>query len=110
MDALTQFNGLVVTVDDNPANLDTLLEAFSGEHLGLAVDTDGSMAMSLIEREQPDLVLLDVMLPDIDGFEVCRRLKANPQTVDTQIVFMTALNNREQRLQGLKAGAVDSIS
>ncbi|MDC0744787.1 response regulator [Polyangium mundeleinium] len=110
MDDLTQFNGLVVAVDDNPINLDTLLEALSGERLDLAVATDGSMAMSLIEREQPDLVLLDVMLPDIDGFEVCRRLKANPQTADTQVVFMTSLSNREHRLQGLHAGAVDYIS
>ncbi|MDI1482938.1 response regulator [Polyangium sp. y55x31] len=110
MDALTQYNGLVVAVDDNPVNLDTLLEALSGERLDLAVATDGNMAMRLIEREQPDLVLLDVMLPDIDGFEVCRRLKANPQTADTQIVFMTSLSNREHRLQGLHAGAVDYIS
>ncbi|WP_437898986.1 response regulator [Sorangium sp. So ce124] len=107
---MTQFNGFVVAVDDNPANLDTLLDALSSEHLDLAVATDGNMAISLIEREQPDLVLLDVMLPDIDGFGVCKRLKANPQTADTQIVFMTALNNREHRLQGLKAGAVDYIS
>ncbi|MRG96615.1 response regulator [Polyangium spumosum] len=110
MDALTQYNGLVVAVDDNPVNLDTLLEALSGERLDLAVATDGSMAMRLIEREQPDLVLLDVMLPDIDGFEVCRRLKANPKTADTHIVFMTSLSNREHRLQGLHAGAVDYIS
>lgn len=110
MDALAQYNGLVVAVDDNPVNLDTLLEALSGERLDLAVATDGSMAMRLIEREQPDLVLLDVMLPDIDGFEVCRRLKANPKTADTQIVFMTSLSNREHRLQGLHAGAVDFIS
>ncbi|MDI1447273.1 response regulator [Polyangium sp. 6x1] len=110
MNALTQYNGLVVAVDDNPVNLDTLLEALSGERLDLAVATDGTMAMGLIEREQPDLVLLDVMLPDIDGFEVCRRLKANPQTADTQVVFMTSLSHREHRLQGLHAGAVDYIS
>ncbi|UQA56771.1 response regulator [Polyangium aurulentum] len=110
MDDLTQFNGLVVAVDDNPINLDTLLEALSGERLDLAVATDGTTALGLIEREQPDLVLLDVMLPDIDGFEVCRRLKANPKTTDTQVVFMTALSNRDHRLQGLHAGAVDFIS
>jgi len=110
MNHLTQYNGLVVAVDDNPINLDTLLEALSEERLDLAVATDGRMAMSLIEREQPDLVLLDVMLPDIDGFEVCRRLKANPQTTDTQVIFMTALSNRDHRLQGLHAGAVDFIS
>ncbi len=110
MDDLTQFDGLVVVVDDNPINLDTLLEALSGERLDLAIATDGAMALRLIEHEQPDLVLLDVMLPDITGFEVCRRLKANPQTADTQVVFMTALSNREHRLQGLHAGAVDYIS
>ena len=106
----THFTGLVVVVDDNPTNLDTLLDALSDERLDLAVATDGRSAIDLIEREQPDLVLLDVLLPDINGFEVCRRLKANPQTADVQIVFMTSLSNREHRLQGLHAGAVDYIS
>lgn len=110
MDNVTQFDGLVVAVDDNPVNLDTLLDALSGERLDLAIATDGNSALSLIEREQPDLVLLDVMLPDISGFEVCRRLKSNPKTADTQVVFMTSLSNREHRLQGLHAGAVDYIS
>src|SRR5689334_5588550 len=104
------FNGLVVVVDDNPTNLDTLLDALSDERLDLAVATDGRTAIDLIEREQPDLVLLDVLLPDINGFEVCRRLKESPQTADVQIVFMTSLSNREHRLQGLRAGAVDYIS
>lgn len=104
------FDGLVVAVDDNPINLDTLLDALSGERLDLAIATDGGTALTLIEREQPDLVLLDVLLPDIDGFEVCRRLKANPRTADIQIVFMTSLNDREHRLQGLRVGAVDYIS
>jgi DNA-binding response OmpR family regulator/anti-anti-sigma regulatory factor len=106
----TQFDGLVIVVDDNPTNLDTLLDALSGERLDLAVATDGRSAIELIEREQPDLVLLDVLLPDINGFEVCRRLKVSPQTADVQIVFMTSLSNREHRLQGLRAGAVDYIS
>jgi len=110
MDAPPPFFGLVVTVDDDPVSLDALADALSTENLDLAVATDGDMAMRLIEREQPDLVLLDVMLPDINGFEVCRRLKENPKTADTQIVFMTALTNREHRLQGLHAGAVDYIS
>lgn len=110
MDSVTPFDGLVVAVDDNPINLDTLLDALSGERLDLAIATDGSSALSLVESEQPDLVLLDVLLPDISGFEVCRRLKANPKTADTQVVFMTSLSNREHRLQGLRAGAVDYIS
>jgi DNA-binding response OmpR family regulator/anti-anti-sigma regulatory factor len=105
-----QFDGLVIAVDDNPTNLDTLLDALSGERLDLAVATDGATAIDLIEREQPDVVLLDVLLPDINGFEVCQRLKANTQTTDVQILFMTSLNDREHRLQGLRAGAVDYIS
>jgi DNA-binding response OmpR family regulator/anti-anti-sigma regulatory factor len=106
----TRFNGLVLAVDDDPITLDALGDALSAEHLDLAVATDGAMAMRLIESEQPDLVLLDVMLPDINGFEVCRRLKANPRTADTQVVFMTSLSDREHRLEGLRAGAVDYIS
>jgi len=106
------FDGLVVIVDDSPSNLDTLIHALteSGECLDLAIATDGSTALTLIEREQPDVVLLDVMLPDINGFEVCRRLKANPRTRDIQIIFMTAMNDREHMLQGLRAGAVDYVS
>jgi DNA-binding response OmpR family regulator/anti-anti-sigma regulatory factor len=110
MDDPTYVDGLVIVVDDNPMSLDTLLDALSGERLNLAVATNGSTAIDLIAREQPDVVLLDVLLPDIDGFEVCRRLKANPQTADVQIVFMTSLSAREHRLQGLRAGAVDYIS
>ena len=110
MDSVTQYDGLVVAVDDNPINLDTLLDALSGERLDLAIATDGRSALTLVESEQPDLVLLDVILPDISGFEVCRLLKANPKTADTQVVFMTSLSNREHRLQGLRAGAVDYIS
>lgn len=105
-----QFCGLVLTVDDDPVSLDALAEALSTEQLDVAVATDGATAMRLIESEQPDLVLLDVMLPDINGFEVCRRLKADPRTADTQVVFMTSLADREHRLQGLRAGAVDYIS
>lgn len=105
-----QFHGLVLTVDDDPVSLDALADALSAEHLDVAVATDGATAMRLVESEQPDLVLLDVMLPDISGFEVCRCLKADPRTADTQVVFMTSLANREHRLQGLHAGAVDYIS
>ena len=110
MDNQKPFDGLVVAVDDNPINLDTLLDALSGDHLDLAIATDGVTALSIIENEQPDIVLLDVLLPDMTGFEVCRRLKANPRTADIQIIFMTALTDREHRLQGLRVGAVDYIT
>ncbi|WP_437916643.1 response regulator [Sorangium sp. So ce302] len=101
---------LVLLVDDDPASLKLLSEALAGLPLTLAVATDGDMALRQIRRELPDLVLLDALMPGLDGFEVCRRLKAAPETCDVPVLFMTVLADTASRVRGLELGAVDYVT
>ncbi|WP_433933502.1 response regulator [Sorangium cellulosum] len=101
---------LVLLVDDDPASLKLLSEALAGQPLTLAVAVDGEMALRQIRREAPDLVLLDAMMPGMDGFEVCRRLKADPATRDVPVLFMTVLADPTSRVRGLELGAVDYVT
>ncbi len=102
--------GIVLIVDDTPANLGVLHEVLSREMVDVVMAGDGAMAIAVAHSEQPDLVLLDVVMPGIDGLEVCRRLKADPNTRDIPVVFMTALGDTRDRLQGFEVGAVDYIT
>ncbi|WP_437931815.1 response regulator [Sorangium sp. So ce291] len=102
---------LVLLVDDDPGSLKLLSEALAGQPLlTLAVAIDGEMALRQIRREAPDLVLLDAVMPGMDGFEVCRRLKADPATREIPILFMTVLADTASRVRGLELGAVDYVS
>jgi len=101
---------LVLVADDNPTNLDFLSRALADEDFDIAVATDGEGALRLAGLDEPDLILLDVMMPGIDGFETCRRLKANPATMDTPVIFMTSLDDTEHRIKGYQVGAVDYIT
>ncbi|KYF69615.1 hybrid sensor histidine kinase/response regulator [Sorangium cellulosum] len=101
---------LVLLVDDDPGSLKLLSEALAGQHLSLAVAIDGEMALRQIRREAPDLVLLDARMPGLDGFEVCRRLKADPATRDVPILFTTVLADTASRVRALELGAVDYLS
>ncbi|WP_437872782.1 hybrid sensor histidine kinase/response regulator [Sorangium sp. So ce363] len=101
---------LVLLVDDDPASLKLLSEALAGLPLTLAVATAGDMALRQIRRELPDLVLLDAVMPGLDGFEVCRRLKAAPETRDVPVLFMTVLADTASRVRGLELGAVDYVT
>ena len=100
----------VLIVDDTPANLSVLLQCLgdAGHHVLIA--EDGEEALELMARRTPDLVLLDVMMPGIDGFETCRQLKQNPATADVPVIFMTALADTPEKLTGFAAGAVDYIT
>jgi two-component system, NtrC family, sensor kinase len=100
----------VLIVDDNPTNLSVLSESLSNAGFRVAVATDGESALKQIKYRQPELILLDVMMPGIDGFETCRRLKADPLTHDIPIIFMTALADTENKVRGLSLGAVDYIT
>jgi putative two-component system response regulator len=102
--------GTVLVVDDQRDNLDALSRAL--EPLGYEVwpAQDGEGGLRLARERQPDVILLDVMMPGIDGYEVCRRLKADPETRLLPVVFLTGLDSREARLQGLEAGATDFLS
>ena len=100
----------ILIVDDNPSNLDVLSEALAGSGWEILVATDGETAIEQAEYSQPDLILLDVMMPGIDGFETCHRLKASRLTSEIPVIFMTALSEIEDKVKGFNLGAVDYIT
>ncbi|WP_442940383.1 hybrid sensor histidine kinase/response regulator [Nostoc sp.] len=100
----------ILLVDDNPNNLKVLSEAIQGCGWKTLMATDGESAIEQTEYAIPDLILLDVMMPGIDGFETCRRLKANSITQNIPIIFMTALADATDKVKGLEIGAVDYIT
>ncbi len=102
-------NGTVMIVDDTPANLALLSDALVEQGYRVLVATDGYSALEQLELIRPDLILLDGMMPGIDGFETCRRIKANPLTAAIPILFMTALGELDDLLRGFDEGAVDYI-
>ncbi|MHC5596273.1 MAG: hybrid sensor histidine kinase/response regulator [Nostoc sp.] len=105
----TPKNGFILIVDDNPTNLSVLCEALNSEGFRFRVAVDGESAIAQVERNQPQLILLDVQMPGIDGFETCRRLKANPVSQNIPIIFTTALADTESKTKGFSLGAVDYI-
>ncbi len=99
----------LLIVDDQPINIQILNQAFSGEfHVFIA--SSGAKALAICATQAPDLVLLDVMMPEMDGYEVCTRLKANPLTADIPVIFVTAHTDDASEEHGLEVGAVDFIS
>ncbi|CBN56977.1 response regulator receiver sensor signal transduction histidine kinase [Kamptonema sp. PCC 6506] len=106
----TGLTGLILIVDDTPTNLDVISEALSNAGYKVAFATSGERALQQVERRPPDLILLDVMMPGIDGFETCKRLKANEKTCDIPVMFMTALADVDNKVKGLKLGAVDYVT
>ncbi|MEA5580056.1 response regulator [Nodularia harveyana UHCC-0300] len=100
----------ILLVDDNANNLKVLSEAIQGCGWKALMATDGESAIEQTEYAHPDLILLDVMMPGLDGFETCRRLKANSHTQNIPIIFMTALSDATDKVKGLEIGAVDYIT
>jgi two-component system, cell cycle response regulator len=100
----------VLVVDDMPANVRLLEARLSAEYFDVVTATSGQEALAVCERAECDLVLLDVMMPDMDGFEVCRRLKSNPATQHIPVVMVTALDQPSDRVRGLEAGADDFLT
>jgi chemotaxis protein methyltransferase CheR len=100
----------ILIVDDTPANLDLLLSTLTGEGYKVLVATDGSNALRQAAYAQPGLILLDLMMPGIDGFETCRRLKAMPETRNIPVIMLTALHELADKVRAFEAGAVDFIS
>ena len=100
----------ILIVDDVPANTRLLEAKLSAEYYQVDSARDGFQALEKARDWQPDLILLDVMMPGMDGFECCRRLKADPATLHTPIVMVTALGDRAERLSGLEAGADDFLT
>ena len=102
--------GTVLAVDDDPGALEALAEALSTLQFRVWGATDGRSALALAQRHQPDVILLDVMMPGMDGYEVCSRLKQDPDTRLIPVVFLTGHGSREARIHGLEAGATDFLS
>ncbi|RFC37699.1 MAG: response regulator receiver modulated diguanylate cyclase [Candidatus Nitrotoga sp. SPKER] len=98
----------ILLVDDVPANL-SLLSSILREDYRIQLATSGAKALELVATSLPDLILLDVMMPEMDGYEVCKRLKANPDTCDIPVLFVTARNQTEDEELGLTLGAMDYI-
>ncbi len=100
----------ILLVDDNPTNLQVLYQTLEGQGYRLLAARNGKDAIAIAERAAPDLILLDVMMPDPDGFETCARLKADARTRDSAIIFLSALNDARDRAHGLELGAVDFVN
>lgn len=100
----------ILLVDDNPTNLQVLFQTLEGRGYNLLVAKDGETAISIVRKALPELILLDIMMPGIDGYEVCRRLKNDPTTKEIPIIFLSALGETKDKVRGLDLGAVDYIS
>ncbi|RUT05130.1 hypothetical protein DSM106972_039510 [Dulcicalothrix desertica PCC 7102] len=103
-------NGLILIVDDTPTNLEVLSETLYDAGFEVAIALDGESALAQVQVGDFDLILLDVMMPGIDGFETCRRLKADSVNNNIPVIFMTALSDNESKIKALEIGAVDYIT
>lgn len=103
----SQYN--VLAVDDIPINLLLVQKMLSRFNFEIRTAANGKLALDAVAQKKPDLILLDLMMPGIDGFEVIRRLRENPETADIQIVILSALNSNEDIVKGFNAGANDFI-
>jgi two-component system, cell cycle sensor histidine kinase and response regulator CckA len=110
MDTGITETGVILIVDDTPTNLNVLLDLLEAADFKVVVAEDGERAIALAEYAPPDLILLDVIMPGIDGFETCRRLKANSATQEIPIIFLTAVSDNLDKVKGLNLGAVDYIT
>jgi DNA-binding response OmpR family regulator len=99
----------VLVVDDTPTNLGMLFDGLRAAGYRVLLNEDGQTALKTSEKVLPDLIILDVMMPGMDGFEVCRRLKSDSRTQSIPVIFMTALSDPVDEVHGLRLGAVDYI-
>ncbi len=99
----------VLVVDDSPKNVDLLVNTLKDDYR-LEIARSGPIALDYAKRLDPDLILLDIMMPEMDGFEVCSRLKAAPETKDIPVVFLTAMSETDDKTRGFEMGAVDYIT
>jgi CheY-like chemotaxis protein len=101
---------LVLLVDDIPQNIQILHQILNMGEYSFAIATNGKETLEMVKKKLPDLILLDIMLGDIDGFEVCEHLKKDPETAAIPIIFLTAKVGVEDKVKGFKLGAVDYIT
>src|SRR5512134_2394743 len=101
---------IVLIVDDNATARETLAAMLEGEGYNLQMAKDGMQALQMLERLRPDLILLDIMMPGMDGFEVCRRIRATPALAEVPIIVLTALDDRDSLLKAIESGADDFLT
>jgi two-component system sensor histidine kinase/response regulator len=100
----------VLIIDDEPANLGVLFEHFRHNGLKTLIAQSGHFALQILERFQPDIVLLDIMLPDTDGFELCKQIRERNKDPDIPVIFLSALSDTERKIRALELDAVDYIT
>jgi len=100
----------ILVVDDTTANLQLLTNLLTGQGYTVYPASDGELALEFVRTTLPDLILLDIRMPDLDGFEVCRRLKADERTRGVPVIFISILENEHDKVEGFQAGAVDYIT
>ncbi len=101
---------MVLIVDDVPKNLQVLASTLRDEDCQIAAATRGQKALEMMDKILPDLILLDVMMPEMNGFEVCEKLKSNPATKEIPVIFLTARTESEDIVKGFRMGAADYIT
>ncbi len=100
----------ILVIDDEPVNIQVLSRKLKWEGLGVLTAKNGQEGLELAKSGSPDLILLDIMMPGMDGFEVCQKLREDERTKSIPVIFVTAQNSKQGKLDGLKAGAVDYIT
>lgn len=103
-------NGRILVVDDTPANLEVISATLQEAGYTVMTAIDGERALKRVQTHPPDLILLDVQMPGMDGFETCQRLKSNPDTASIPIIFITALSDTDSKVKGFSLGAVDYVA
>ena len=109
MNATPTDKNRVLIVDDEPGNIKILSSVLAGDY-ALSVATSGAQALQIAEVQAPDIVLLDMVMPEMDGIQVCEALKANEATKNIPVIFVTSMSDSVNEERGLEAGAVDYIS
>ena len=110
MKAKIQDQGVILLVDDNAVNLQLLFETLDGQGYQLLVARSGEEALRIARKATPDLILLDIMMPGISGYETCTQLKSDEATRNSVVIFLTALQSTEEKVKGLSMGAMDFIT
>jgi len=99
----------ILIVDDTPSNIEILIDLFKDEY-NISAANNGIVALELVKKERPNLILLDIKMPEMDGFEVCRRFKDDPLMMDIPIIFLSGLKDEKSKVKGFEAGGVDYIT
>ena len=102
--------GSILIVDDTPANLQLLARMLADRGYHVRPVLDGQLALASVEAEPPDLILLDIRMPEMNGYQVCERLKADPRTSQIPVIFLSAMDALEDKVKAFRAGGVDYIT